>query len=257
VSSLRDRPAPSSAAGFSLIEILLVLGIIGLLGGIALVDYSGLLTFERLKQTGRKIGGYCERARAQALSLQRSCLLELDFVHSRYRFVPDPARDEFGRFVNPDTDVTMSVDDLAEWNEGFEWEDLPRDVFFSDVQVSALEKFDERHGTVRIRYPPDGTVDPFIVHLKTGAGDTFSVAVNGLTGAADCEPGWAEFPVAEASNFNQVMGDRAPGAGSSRNKGKEEEGGGGSGGGPGGGRGGGKGGSDRKDSKDERRGKTK
>jgi prepilin-type N-terminal cleavage/methylation domain-containing protein len=220
----RAFPPSRGSSGFSLVEILLVIGIIGLLGGIAVVDYSGLLTFERLKQTGRKIGGYCERARAQAVSLQRSCLLELDFVHSRYRFVPDPARDEFGRFINPDTEAVMTSDELVEWNEGFDWEDLPRDVFFQDVQVSAIEKYDERHGSVSIRYPPDGTVDPFIVHLKSGAGDLFSITVNGLTGAADCEIGRIEFPVAEAQNFSSVMGDRAPGAGSSKGRKDEKSG---------------------------------
>jgi type II secretory pathway pseudopilin PulG len=207
-----------SASGFSLVEILLVIGIIGLIGGIAVVDYSGLLTYERLKQAGRKIAGCCERARAQALSLQRSCLLELDFVRSRYRFVPDPGRDEFGRFISPDTELEMSPEELAEWNEAFDWEDLPRDVFFVDVQVSAIEKFDDRHGVVSIRYPPDGSVDPFIVHLKSSADDVFSVSVNGLTGAADSEPGHQEFPVAEASDFADVMADRAPGMGASKRK---------------------------------------
>src|SRR5688572_13710464 len=141
----RDLAGHAAQSGFSLIEILLALGIVALLGGIALVDYSGLLTFERLKQTGRKIAGYCERARAQAVSLQRSCLLELDMVNSRYRFLPDPGRDRFGRFINPDTEAPMTDEELGEWNTGFEWEDLPRDVYFVDVQISALEKYDERH----------------------------------------------------------------------------------------------------------------
>ena len=170
----------------------------------------------------------------QAVTLQRSCLLELDFIHSRFRFVPDPARDEFGRFVNPENDAPMTDEDLVDWNEGFDWEDLPRDVFFVDVQVSAIEKFDERHGVVSIRYPPDGTVDPFIVHLKSGKGETFSVSVNGLTGSADSEPGRTEFPVAEAADFNDIMADRAPGMGAaSADRGKSER----------------RGGSDRKDRK--------
>jgi prepilin-type N-terminal cleavage/methylation domain-containing protein len=218
----RREGAIGDASGFSLIEILLVIGILGLLGGIALVDYSGLLTFERLKKTGREIGGYCNRARAQAISDQRSCLLELDFVRSRFRFIPDPARDSFGRFVNPDTEATMTEDELIEWNDGFEWEDLPRDVYFVDVQVSALEKYDERHGIVSIRYPPDGTVDPFIVHLKSGAGDLFSVSVSGLNGSAECDLGRAEFPVAEAQNFASVMGSQAPGTGSTKNDRKDK-----------------------------------
>ena len=154
--------------------------------------------------------------------------------NSRFRFVPDPARDEFGRFVNPENDAPMTDEDLVDWNEGFDWEDLPRDVFFVDVQVSAIEKFDERHGVVSIRYPPDGTVDPFIVHLKSGKGETFSVSVNGLTGSADSEPGRTEFPVAEAADFNDIMADRAPGMGAaSADRGKSER----------------RGGSDRKDRK--------
>jgi prepilin-type N-terminal cleavage/methylation domain-containing protein len=221
----RSRPAVtfSSQRGFSLIEILLALAIIGLLGGIAVVDYSGLLTYERLKQTARKLGGYCDRARSQAVSRQRSCLLELDFTHSRYRFVPDPSRDRYGRYINPDTDVPMSPEDLEEWNAGFEWEDLARDVFFIDVQISAELKYDERHGVVSIRYPPDGTVEPFIIHLKSGPGDLFSVSTTGLTGASESGPGSAAFPVADATNFSSIMGADAPGRGSEKKADKDKD----------------------------------
>jgi type II secretion system protein H len=213
------RSPRDAAAGFSLVELLLAVAILGVIGGMVAIDYSGVLTYERLKQTGRKLGGYAERARAQAISRQRSCVLDLDFEHSRYRFVPDPARDRFGRFISPesdDVDVVMSDDDLAEWNASFEWEDLPRDVYFVDVQVSADSKFDVQHRMISIRFGPDGNVDPFIIHLKTAGGDTFSVAMNGLDGTAACGPGRAGFPMAEASNFSNIMGNVAPGSGSSQ-----------------------------------------
>jgi prepilin-type N-terminal cleavage/methylation domain-containing protein len=217
-----DR-ARAAEAGFSLVEVVLAVMIIALLAGMAVVDYSGLLTYERLKQTGRKIGGYCDRARAQAVSRQCSCLLQLDLRHSRYRFVPDPARDRFGQFLHPDTEIPMSPDELLEWDEGFEWEDLPRDIFFVDLMVSANEKFDERHETISIRYPPDGTVDPFIIHLKSAPGDLFSVSTSGLTGSAECAPGRTEFPAAEASEFSQVMGADAPGKGSEKQDEKKSD----------------------------------
>jgi prepilin-type N-terminal cleavage/methylation domain-containing protein len=206
-----------AVAGFSLLELLLAIAILGVIGGMVLVDHSGLLTQERLKSAARDIAGLAERARSQAITLRRSCLLQIDFARSRYRLVPDPGRDEFGRFVNPDTEVTMNQDDLAEWNASFDWDELNRDVYFVDVQVSAIEKFDERHGVVNIRFPPDGSVDPFIVHLKSAAGDTFSVSVNGLSGHAECLPGTTPFPVAEASDFK--MGTVAPGTGEA-NEGK-------------------------------------
>jgi prepilin-type N-terminal cleavage/methylation domain-containing protein len=212
---LRPRAADPQG-GFSLVEVLLAVMIVALLAGMAVVDYSGLLTFERLKQTARKLGGYCDRARAQAVSRQCSCLLQLDLRHSRYRFLPDPSRDRFGRFINPDTEVPMTPDELEEWDEGFDWEDLPRDVFFVDVLVSANEKFDERHEVVSIRYPSDGTVDPFVIHLKSGPGDLFSVSTMSMGASADCGPGRAEFPVAEASEFSQIMGADAPGKGSEK-----------------------------------------
>lgn len=210
-------------AGFSLVEVILAVMIIGLLAGMAVVDYSGLLTYERLKQTGRKLGGYCDRARSQAVSKHCSCLLQLDLRHSRYRFLPDPSRDRFGRYIHPDTEVPMTPDELTEWDEGFEWEDLPRDVFFVDVMVSANEKFDERHEVVSIRYPSDGTVDPFVIHLKSGPGDLFSVSTMGLTGSSEAGPGRAEFPAAEATEFAQIMGAEAPGRGSDKKDEKSKD----------------------------------
>jgi hypothetical protein len=57
-------------------------------------------------------------------------------------------------------------------------------------------------------------VDPFIIHLKTGPGDLFSVSTTGMTGSAESGPGRAEFAAAESSEFSQIMGSEAPGRGS-------------------------------------------
>ncbi len=199
------------AEGFSLVEILIALAILVMASGLIIVDHTGTANRERLKAASRRIAGFCERARSEAISRQVACLLELDFTKSEFRFVPDPIRDDFGFFVNPDTEQLMSAEELADWDASFEWEPLPREVFFVDIQVSAKMMFDGRHQQpIRIRFPTDGSVDPFVVHLKNTQNDVASVVMNGLTGVAEAVPEIVAFLEADATDFTSVMGNAAP-----------------------------------------------
>jgi len=197
----------------SLLEILIALAIMSVIGGYVFVDYAGATVVERLKAASRRLAGYSEMIRGLAVSRGVTCRLELDFDKSRYRYVLEPPRDEFGRHVDADdAENVLTEEEIQEWYDAFPWDDLPRDVYLSRVLISNREYFDK--GVVTWPFWPDGSAATFVLHLKSSRGHVASVAFNGLTGTATAEPDVAlGFSVAEAGDFSNIMGNHAPSSG--------------------------------------------
>jgi hypothetical protein len=204
--------------GFSLIELLLALGIVALIGGMMFVDYSDAAVMFRLKSAARKLAGYGEMIRANALSKGVTCRFEVDFDKSRYRFLFDPPRDEFGRFISTEDEEELvrplTEGELKEWDDSFPWDDFPKDVFPARLVISAREYYDKN--VVSWPFWPDGSTSSFVLVLKTAQGNVASVSMNGLTGTASAETDVVlGFPEADASDFSNIMGNKAPGVGQS------------------------------------------
>lgn len=216
-------PRLRPAAGFSLIELMMAMAIVALIGGMVFVDYSGATMRERLKAAARKMAGYCEMVRAEAVSRSIMCRFEIDFDKSRFRYIVEPPRDEYGRYVDPNDEElqrVMSEDDLADWDESFEWEDLPRDVYVKKLVISSKEFYDKN--IVSWPFWPDGSVAPFVLYLSTSQDQVASVSMNGLTGTAEASPDvLTAFPEADASEFSSIMGNRPPGSGQKQDDDKD------------------------------------
>ncbi len=208
--------------GFSLLEILLALAIILGCASILLVDYSGATANERLKSAARRIAGTLGQARSASVSRRQPVRFQIDFDKQQYRFVPDPPRSPWLEYVDPDTGAIMTERDLSEWDDSYPWEDLPNNVFFADMTISSKEMFDK--GSITVDFHPDGTVDPFVLHLKSSESSWASVTMNGLTGIANADEGRLGFASATQSDFNSVMSNKAPGTGTTGNRQSASEG---------------------------------
>jgi hypothetical protein len=117
--------------------------------------------------------------------------------------------DSFGRPYDPDSNRFLSPDEVADWRDGFDWEDLPTGVVFHRLWINKRHFYDK--GVVPITYFADGSLSSYIIWLKsrgeTEADDLwFSVVVNGLSGKSEVTKGQASFLEASESDFTAVMG---------------------------------------------------
>ena len=202
-------PSHKESGGFTLIEILLALTIMGLMGGLMLVNLGGLTRPERIRSAARKLAGMSDFIRSRSTDSKVPSYLEIDFDHSRFRWRSDPVTDPFGRPRDLDDGHVMTEEELVEWRDGFEWEDLPTGVFFTDLWINNRQSFKE--GVVPVTYFADGNLSSYILWLNApGEGDDldlwFSVVVNGLTGKSEVIEGQATFGEARESDFTEVMG---------------------------------------------------
>jgi prepilin-type N-terminal cleavage/methylation domain-containing protein len=82
-----------SAQGFTLVEMLMVVAIIAILGGIAMGVTNDMIKSAKGKSGSQQLAGFLKRHREMAISRRRN--IEIWFtapnqVESRQRFVPDP-----------------------------------------------------------------------------------------------------------------------------------------------------------------------
>ncbi|MAG57265.1 MAG: hypothetical protein CMJ83_13310 [Planctomycetes bacterium] len=199
--------------GFTLVEILLTLAVIAMTMGFVAVSIGGLTPGERIRAAARNLAGMSDFIRSQTAGAKVKCYFDIDFDHQRYRWRMEPPTDEVGRFIDPDTKHLLTVDEVQQWRESMEWEDLPRGVYFKRLYHDPKHWLEEDWQWVE--YRPDGTITSYMLWIGAKSGDLelkFSISVNGLTGKSEVFKGWRALKQADESDFNSVMGDGLPGA---------------------------------------------
>ncbi|MES2307602.1 MAG: Verru_Chthon cassette protein D [Verrucomicrobiota bacterium] len=186
--------------GFSLVEILVVLGIMAILSGIGVVGFQRLSKSSKLTQASQILSNQLQYARQSAMT--KNCLVEIQFLA-----LPDPSRKSEKAFrairlLTVDSTGTHPLDRIAY---------LPENVVFSSEEtLSSLLNSDKiLHDETSVngeegieyyafRFHSDGTTTllmdgdsswhltiVFDADIKTSAADLknfYTVAINPLTG---------------------------------------------------------------------------
>lgn len=156
-----------SAAGFTILEILVVILIIGAITGIAIPRLSTLLAAD-LKSAARKLGGGIQFCFNEAVIKQASVRLMFNLDSGEYWLTYLAVSGSTGEFV----ELTNRV---------FPRQQLPAGIFFKDFitphnmeTVFAGEDF--------ITFYPTGYAEQAVIHLGSENGEVYTVLVKPLTG---------------------------------------------------------------------------
>jgi len=168
--------------GFSLIEIIVVLAIVGLILTLTVMRLDHLSPKYALRAAAREVGGMIDLARGTAAGKGRRTAIEYDIDGGYYRLFGPPPQGEEGR--GPWGLAMVGVP-----------KSLPMGVRFGGVYAHAKGMTAQTRGTLRVRFDPLSIEGSHIVYLENDfqGGKQMSVKYNALLGSCDYVDGQAEF----------------------------------------------------------------
>jgi prepilin-type N-terminal cleavage/methylation domain-containing protein len=175
-----------SPAGFTLLELLLVIGLMALFAGIYMGGLTSALPFE-IRSSARAVSGDLEYAGQRATTVGELHRWVVDLDEQRFRIerlqeTPPEGTDELpGSPALLDLKPPRGEREFVPLESRYgEWRALDQgDVWFDRVRVGDQEL---RRGVAGIRFSPDGGADPAQILLTDDGGRTWAVYVLGFTG---------------------------------------------------------------------------
>lgn len=168
------RLRASVRAGFSLVEMLAVLVILGLIAGIVMVSWRAVLPHEQLHSAVRGLAAALLSARSEAIARNGEFRLEYDLENGRYRLMTP--------FKNGGGLAAREEDKIA-----FPWTVFPKGIQFHHVVIDGTEY---AKGVVFVRFDPLGAASGHTITLVQKPDDAFyTVDVQALTGLIEYHEG--------------------------------------------------------------------
>lgn len=184
------RPDPVSPRGFTLIEIMLVVVVLGLLAGLALPKMRSAMERANLQKGAREVTGLLRFARSCAVMRESQAEIRFSPETDRYQLV---LHDEQGRRLGDDRRRWTRRRDARQRlvsREALRPRTLPKGVHFPVIYSEA--PLSPRSDLPRVIYFPDGSATPATIALEDENGLAMSVEVFRTTGLARVGPGLPE-----------------------------------------------------------------
>ena len=162
--------SPSTKAGFTLIEMVVVLAIIALILLLAGGTFDGLIPEYALRAEARAIGQHMKTAKGEALATGRDVYIGYDLRRGRYWMW-------LWEGISEDERLTQGP--TGRWSLMFE-KQLKEGVRFSNVIYGRQKTV--TYDVAPVRVTPMGTADHHIVNLVGDGGQELAVKLNGVTG---------------------------------------------------------------------------
>jgi len=190
--------------GFTLIELMVVVAILGMIAGWVMVDYSGITNRQKLATTCREFVGVYRQLRGLAAKERRYCVIEFDMERQIWRRLVYPMTDEFGNYIDGEGEI-MDPDWVAEIPERTRWKRIPKGVFLVDIMQPGDNGADRFEQDFYLEFRQDGTIPPHILHFQT-KGLQMSLEIDEITGTPVLKEGYTEIYQAEDSDFQLLTG---------------------------------------------------
>lgn len=173
------RPGPANARGFTLLELMAALALLGLLATLIAPNLYSLVPEARLDASARALQSAMTLARSNARIQAKTIAIELDLDHAYYRTVWPP-EDQL-----TSEDVVVRDEDLDFDAQG--WRELEPGVRITgagDFGTSLADK-----GRYRVQFDAYGYSSDQVIHLQLEGDDKliWTLVVHGLTGKVDIQ----------------------------------------------------------------------
>lgn len=191
--------------GFTLVELLVVVAIMGMLLGMTAVNWGGATERQRIQTVARQLVGTYRQLRAFAAKERRECYIQFNIESGEWRTLIYPMKNESGQFINAEGEI-LDGQEVRDFIANRSWKKLERGVYVKDIEAPGPrgnEKFDIDYW---IRFRADGTVPPHVIHLATTGGIEMSLEVEELTGNVAIFDGHTIFYSPQENEFTQLEG---------------------------------------------------
>lgn len=191
MESLR-RPTRSversqSVAGFSLVEMMAVLVLLGIIATVVTVNWNAILPKAELHSAVRELASTLSSTRSEAIARSGTFQVQYDLDQNRYRVVT-PFRVEGGGLAVSDEERRASG-----------WTTLPKSVHFQTITIDGIEY---TKGLVYVRFDPLGSASGHTIVLEQlPTKNRYSIEVQGLLGLIDYHEGVYSRPPPREADF--------------------------------------------------------
>jgi len=171
------------SGGFTFIEMLLVIGVLGVLFSIGALSFRGLMPKYYLKTSARRLGTWIENVRLSAVSRNR-------WMGIHYVLTPGPDEQPYYQIIPPP--LEDYPDQPVDQRTFLQKEYLSPGVRFSRIVLPNSRAIES--GTINVLFSPMGNAGSHVAVLEGESGRIMSVKVNAITGSIDfVENGEATF----------------------------------------------------------------